>query len=176
METLLAITLFGATLWFWLSILAFIVICFIAEVKEDGYVSFIFLIVFGIVWYFWGDLKPLRSLFTISNILIYFGIGLGFAFVRSFFSARALGERIKDLPKTRDDIKGPSHVYQSQDSEKERFLDKLKENVFRWWFQWPISLFTWIATDIATDIANFLYSRVENIFKFIVDLGIKSVK
>lgn len=176
METLFAITLFGATAWFWISFVLFIIICFISDLRKDGFIAFFFLLLFSVLYYFWGDVKPLLEFLTLKNCVLYFTVGLGFAIIRSFFSARTLGREIKDLPKTRNDIKGQSHVYDNQEDSRNRFLDKLKNNVFRWWFMWPISMITWVISDIIKDVYDFIYDKIKGLFEFVVDLGIKSVK
>jgi hypothetical protein len=176
MEALFSNTLFGSSIWFWISVVVFLIICFISDVEQDGHVAFIMLILFSILYYFLGDVKGLLSFITLRNGVLYFGVGLGYSIIRSFFSARSLGKRIKDLPKTREDIKGQSHIFDNQDSERERFLNQLKENVLRWWFMWPINMITYIISDIAEDVYTFVYHNIKGIFEFIVDLGIKSAK
>jgi hypothetical protein len=172
MSFFLTLTLFGAALWFWLSVLLFVIICFISDVKEEGYGATVALIAFSILLYFWGDLKPITSIFTIQNGLIYLGIGLVFSTIRTFFSARQLWETIKNLPVTTE----RNSKYDTQEYKKEKFINELKGNVFRWWFMWPISMITWLVTDIVRDIWNYLYSKFKGFFEFIVELGIKSAK
>lgn len=176
METLVGLTLFGSVIWFWISIIIFLTICFISEVEENGFFAFGTLVLLGVAYYFKGRVDPLIEVINLQNILFYLGIGLGFSIIRTFFAGRNLGHKIKDLPKTRADIKGQSHIYDSQDIQKERFIDELKGNIFRWWFMWPISLITWAVTDIVKEVYDFIYSKMKGFYNWVVELGIKSVK
>lgn len=175
MEALLGLTLFGSVLWFWISVAVFIIICFLSDVNENGFWAFATLVVLGVAYYFRGHVDPLLQVLTLQNILIYLGIGLGFSFLRTFFAGRKLGHEIKDLPKTREDIKAQSHVYDTQKDRRERFLEELKGNIFRWWFMWPVSLITWAVTDIVKDIYDYVYSKMSGLYNWIVDLGMKSI-
>lgn len=174
MGTLLSMTLFGSGLLFWLSVIAFVVICFISDVIEEGGWAFAALVILGILYYFKADLTPLLEIFTPFAIFAYLVLGLLFSALRTFFAGRKLGKKIKDLPKTRDDIKGQSHIFDNQKSKREDFINELKGNVFRWWFMWPVSLLTWIATDFVKEFWDFIYSKVKRFYTYLVDLGIKS--
>jgi len=172
METLLTLTLFGSVMWFWMSAIAFILICVASDIEENGFAAFIVLIVTAILYYFWGDIKIILAFITLINVTIYLIIGLFFSALRTFFTGRTLGKRLKDLPeKTKE-----THSYDTtKESEKIKFVNKLKGNVFRWWFMWPISLIIWLINDLIKDFWNFIYSKLKKFYNFILELGIKSI-
>lgn len=172
MGALLSLTLFGSVLGFWLSVLAFLIICFISDVVEEGGWAFAGMVVLGIMYYFWADIKPVLAFFTLLSISTYLFAGLVFSFIRTFLAARKLGKKIKTLP-SKDSKSGYSS--DTKEYHKEKFIDDLKGNVFRWWFMWPISLINWVLTDFIKEVWDFVYSRVSGFYKHIVELGIKSV-
>jgi len=173
MEALLTLTLFGSVIWFWISAIIFLFICFASDINENGFVAFAFLVVVAILYHFWGDIKSILTFLTFVNISIYLVIGLMFSAFRTFFAGRTLGKLIKDLPGNKD--KPTSYYGSTKESEKAIFIDKLKGNIFRWWFMWPISLITWLVTDLFKDAWNFIYSKLKVFYNYILDLGIKSV-
>ena len=176
MGALLSLTLFGSVIGFWLSVLAFLIICFISDAVEEGGWAFAGLIILGGMFYFWADIKPMLEFFTLISVSTYLFAGLVFSFIRTFLAARKLGKKIKDLPENYDDARAKKvDTGDTKDYYKERFIDNLKGNVFRWWFMWPISLINWVLTDFIKEVWDFVYSRVSGFYKHIVELGIKSV-
>lgn len=176
METLLTLTLFGSVVWFWIVVITFLVICFASDINENGFFAFGTLVILVVLFYFKGNVDPLLKFFSLANILSYLGLGLVFSALRTFFAGRTLGKRIKDLPKTRKDMNGQSHIFQNQEYEKKYFIDELKGNVFRWWFMWPVSLITWLVTDLIKDLWDFIYGKLKSFYAWIVELGVNSVK
>lgn len=176
MGALLALTLFGSVIWFWVVVAVFIIICFASDVNENGFFAFGTLVVLSVLFYFKANIDPLLDFFALPNILIYFGIGLGFSFFRTFFAARVLGHEIKDLVETKEEASKKGYSSDSKEYRKQEFINELKGNVFRWWFMWPISLLTWIATDIVKDVYDWVYSKMSGFYNWIVDLGVNSVK
>lgn len=176
MGTLLALTLFGSVIWFWAVVAVFIIICFASDVNENGFFAFGTLIILGVLFYFKGNIDPLLEFLSLPNIGSYLGIGLIFSCIRTFFAARVLGHKIKDLPETKDDATKKGYSSESKEYQKERFINDLKGDVFRWWFMWPISLLTWVATDIVKDVYDWVYSKMSGFYNWIVDLGVNSVK
>lgn len=173
MEGLLLLTLFGSVVWFWISVLIFLIICFASDLKENGYYAFGSLVVVSVVYYFYGDIKALLQFLTLTNISIYFGIGIVVAILKTFFAGRKLNKKLKTLPIERD--KNVSKYDQLTKAEaKAEFVEKLESNVTRWWFMWPVSLINWLITDLIKDLSHFIYSRFRKFFEFILDLGIKS--
>jgi hypothetical protein len=177
MGALLSLTLFGSVLGFWLSVLAFLIICFISDAVEEGGWAFAGMVILGGMFYFWADIKPVLEFFTLISVSTYLLAGLVFSFIRTFLAARKLGKDTKDLIRTKKEAKEQGkYTDETQEYAKDRFVDKLKGNVFRWWFMWPISLISWIATDLVVEVWDFLYSKISGFYKHIVDLGISSVK
>ena len=172
MGALLALTLFGSVIWFWVSVLIFLFIVFASDINENGFYAFGSLIIISAVYYFWGDVKPILPIISLLNISIYLGIGLVFSTLRTFFAGRELGKLIKDLPITNEKNKYDSDTKEYQ---KERFVNRLKGNVFRWWFMWPISLINWLISDLIADIWDYVYSKLSGFYNYVVELGIKSV-
>ena len=178
-----ALTLFGSTVWALILIGLFIVICFIADFNKNGFYATLSLLIAGAIIYFWGkNYDAIVALFSFKNIFAYVVIGLLYSMVRTFFKGRACGMKMKDL-KSREELeeirrKSTDRYIQSHTKEDERndFYDKLKGNVFRWWFMWPISGINWIVTDLLKDFWDYLFSLLKNFYQNILDLGIKSVK
>jgi len=55
---------------------------------------------------------------------------------------------------------------------KERQIDSIKSNVFRYWFLFPISLTVWLFNDLFKDVFDVLYKFVGNLFNQIFLLGL----
>lgn len=177
MEALMGLTLFGSWIWFWVSIAVFIIICFVSDVNENGFLAFATLILLAVGYYFKGQIDPLLQVLTLQNILIYLGVGLGFSILRTFFAGRTLGHRINEQVKEWQESKlSEKTIEEKKEYSKKAFLDDLKGNVFRWWFMWPISMITWAVTDIVKDVYDFIYSRMKGFYNSIVELGMKTVK
>jgi len=168
MEALFTLTLFGSVIWFWISIILFIGFCFISEKTENGVIAFVCLIIFAILYHFLGDVKAILAFLTLINISIYLVSGLIYSAIKTFFAGRELGKDLKGLPTTGG--------YDSQAYVKSQFIEKLKGNVFRWWFMWPISLINWLLTDLIGDIWSYVYDKIKNFYNYILELGINSIK
>jgi hypothetical protein len=172
MGSLLTVTLFGSVIWTVVSVVLFLTILFASDIEENGIYAFVSLIVFGVIYYFWGTFEPLLIFLSWKMLSLYFVVGLIYSIVRTFFEGRTLGEDIKDLPDEKPNV----YSYNNKESQKNIFFDELKGNVFRWWFMWPISLINWAVTDLIADIWDYLYSKMKKFYNLILELGIKSVK
>lgn len=172
MESLLTVTLFGSMIWAIISVIVFLILLFSSDIKENGFVAFSSLIIFGVIYYFWGTFQPILTILSWKIILFYFVIGLIYSIIRTFFKGRTLGEEIKDLPDKRPN----NYPYDTKSSAKKEFFDDLKGNVFRWWFMWPISFINWAISDLVKDTWNFIYSKMKKFYYFILELGVKSVQ
>jgi hypothetical protein len=53
-HTLMTLTLFGSVVWALIIIGVFIVICFLSDWNENGYVATVSLIIFGFMFFKWG--------------------------------------------------------------------------------------------------------------------------
>ena len=169
---LTALTLFGSVIWFWLVVALFIVICFASDINENGFFAFGTLVVVSVVSYFWGSetFMYFKSLFTLTNILIYLGVGFGFSTIRAFFASRKLGKELLELTQ-----KSYETLEVSKSNLKKNFIEDLSGNVFRWWFMWPVSLLTWMVKDLISDMWNYCWKKLQGFYLYIVELGIKSV-
>ncbi len=164
MGALLALTLFGT---FWgalIGIVLFLIICWLADIYENGFFATAALIVICVLFYYKGaNFAPFMFIISWTFAGTYLGIGLVYSVIRVFFEGRKLGKKIQDLPK-------------GNTSQKDYVIDKLSGNVSRWWFMWPISLINWVLTDLLRDFWDYVYSKMGNFYRKVLELGIKSVK
>ena len=145
LELLQSFTLFGSVIGFYIAVLFLIGLLFYSDIEEEGYGAFFSFLIFCGVTYFWSNFNIL-SYFSWGLVGSYLGIGLLYSFIKTYFYARKNGE------------KGRKYI---------------KENVFRWWFLWPVSLINWILSDIIKDLYNFLYNRLSDLYNEIFNLGLK---
>jgi hypothetical protein len=146
LESLQSFLLFGSFVWFWI-ITGILLIClFLSDIEEQGYAATTSLIIFLGLNYFWGNLD-ISQFFNFKLIGIYLLIGLIYSFIKTYFYARKKGEDGREY---------------------------IKENVFRWWGLWPISLINWILSDIIRDLYNLIYDKLSNLYNGIFNLGLKS--
>jgi len=173
MEALLALTLFGSVVWFWIFVSLFIIICFISDLAENGVIAFISLLIISMVFYINSDIKTILSIFTLTSVLSYFLIGLLFSVFRTFVAGRKLAKEISHLPSEKGtDYSG----HGTKEREIKDYIQKeMKGNVFRWWFMWPISLITWLSIDFIIDLYEAIYRKVSKFYNYVLDLGIKSI-
>lgn len=166
LELLLTATLFGSMFWGITFLVGFIVICFIADINENGFWATIFLIIFGALFYFFGrkTFDVIINLLTWKFLIFYFSAGLVHAIIRVFFFGRNEMKKFNEFR---------THNLSTHDYVIET---DVKEHVFRWWFMWPISLITWIIKDALKDIYYWFYDRFSTLFEFVLNLGVKSVK
>lgn len=148
MENLLSLAIFGSFVWLCIFVAAVVVAFFWAENEEQGGIAFVAVVVFLIVNYFWGNV-PVFNYVSWINGIVYFGIGLVYAVIRTYFYGK---------------------------KSDERDIHYLKGNVFRWWFIWPISLINWAVSDLLGDLWNWAYDRFEGMFEYFFKLGNKSKK
>lgn len=164
-SVLATLTLFGSVIWFWISVALFLTICFASDINKNGFYAFGTLVVFVILFNFWGNIEPIVSFLTVKNIFIYLGIGFLVATLRTFVATKKLKKEIKDLP-----IEKPNqYPYTTKQEAKNEFIKELEGNVSRWWFMWPISSISFLVNDGW----KFAYSKIKGYFKFIVELGLK---
>ena len=165
MDYLLTLTLFGSVIWFWLSVLIFLIICFASDINKNGYYAFGSLVVVSVVYYFYGDIKEILQFLTLRNILFYFGIGFIIASLRVIVATKKLKKVLKDLP----DEKPKDYPYTTKKDAKKDFIEDLEGNVTRWWFMWPISSISFIIVDVR----KFVYLLSKKYFEFIVEQSLK---
>jgi hypothetical protein len=158
--------LFGSLFWGAVAISIFIIMCFVADISENGFLATFFLLVIGALFFFYGKeaWKAFVSIMIFKNFVIYFGLGLVHAFIRIYFYGRS---EMKLLNKDR--IAGKSYEHNID-------KDSIKGHVFRWWFLWPIALIDWVVKDLIKDVYDWFYKLFSDMFDFFLNLGIKSVK
>jgi len=156
MENLLsglkAFAIFGSWVWAAIIVGVLLIALFVSEKEEDGIIAFVAMLGFVLLNYMFGNI-PLLKLVTWSSVGVYFGLGLIFAMIRVYFYGRKMALNNNEL--------------------KTYYL---KENVFRWWFIWPISLLTWVFSDLLGDFWAIIYDKVSHTFEHILKLGFNSVK
>jgi hypothetical protein len=149
---LLSFAIFGSFVWAAILFGVLLICLFTSEVKKEGSIAFGAVLAFILLNYFFGNI-PLNGLVSWQNVTIYLLIGLFFTVVRVFFYGRAMASKGDKFDK----------YY-------------LKGNVFRWWFIWPVSLLTWVLSDIIADVWSFVYEKMGKIFEYFMELGFNSVK
>ena len=142
-------TLFGSVGLFF-TFLGFLVVALIlADLSENGYYATISFAIFMGLVYFWGEESQyVFSIFTLKNILMYVFTGFLFSLIRTYFKGKELNKKSKGY--------------------KETF--ELKDNVFRWWFLFPISAINWIFGHLLRDLYNWIYSKVEKVYVAIFNM------
>ena len=162
-QALIALTLWGSFLWGIALVLVFLLICIISDVNENGFLATTYLILAIVMLYFWGDksYEHILSFLTWKFIIIYLVLGLMHSLMRSFFH----GREQMDLVNEHKQKQWSSHT-----------IDRnLKHHVARWWFLWPISLSIWIIKDKLKAAWNFCWNKINKVFDWFMELGIKSV-
>ena len=147
MAELACYTLFGSVSLFFVFFGLLIFALILADLNENGYYATVSFAIFIGLIYFWGEIVVL-SIFTVKNVLMYVFVGFLFSLVRTYFKGKELNKKDK--------------------SYKETF--RLKDNVFRWWFLFPISAINWIFGHLLRDLYNWVYSKVEKIYVAIFNM------
>jgi hypothetical protein len=149
-----SLVLFGSQIGFIIALVALFIAFIVADVYENGYSATICALVFVGLNYFWGNLVWL-SIFTWTTVGSYLFVGFLFSLVRTYFKG-------KEFNVTQKNGVGDVNFYNSRGETKASF--ELKENVFRWWFLFPISALTWVFGHLFVDLWNFIYAKVEGIY------------
>lgn len=144
MGELLGLTLFGSGIGFLVLLGLLFLALILSDLNENGYFATLSFIVASGLVYFWGDVSVF-SVFTFKNIGMYLFIGFLFSLMRTYFKGKEL----------------------SKDDKK---YFELRDNVFRWWFLFPISAINWVCGHLLKDLYNFVYSKVEKLYLSIFNL------
>ena len=139
--------LWGSAITFWIVVGVLTLILFASENAENGYFAFVSFLIFGVGNYFFGNFNMLDIL-SLSSVGIYLGVGFVYALIRTYI----YGSKNKTLSKG-------------------YIGERLKENVFRWWFMFPVSFIYWVFSDLVSDVYDFLYKRLEKLFYAVFLLG-----
>lgn len=126
----------------------FLIILFLLDKEEAGYVASVVTLIYVLINYWWGNLF---NEITFEWIWLgwYLGIGLIYAIIRTYLFGR--------------ENRGKNERYYA--------IRDLKGNVFRWWFLFPVSLINWMLFDLASKVYNLIYSYIEYTMIKIFDLG-----
>lgn len=144
-EFLQSFTLFGSFIGFWFCVAALIFCFFWADNEEQGYGALASFIVFLLLTHFWSNYQFIDYI-NYKQVLLYLIIGFIYSFIKTFFYARKHGEVGKKY---------------------------LKDNVFRWWLLWPVSLTNWILSDLLKDIYSLIYKKLSGVYEKVFELGLK---
>ncbi len=137
---MLAFTLFGSIVWFYITTIIVLIGLFLVENEESGWLGFIISVGYITLDYYTDKNFDLKMIFSWQNVLIYLFLGIVFSLIRTYFKGKELTE-----------------------DEKKRF--ELKEHVFRWIFMFPISLLNWLVFRVLfKDIFNYLYKKAESTY------------
>lgn len=159
-ESTAGILLFGSFIYFIGMLLALVFFLFYSEGKENGFIAFVAVGAFLVMSHFWGNYN-LFELITVKGIVGYLVTGFLFSLLRTyFFGRKKLGDYMVD------DEANKARAIRDRKSE-------LKGNVFRWWFIWPISLVSWVTTDMFKVAWDWTYDKTSKIYNHFLDMGLK---
>lgn len=143
-----AVLLFGGAIYFWILCLIVLITFFYAEYESNGYIALVGFLGFLFVTHFWSDIE-LSKYISWNLTGFYIGIGFVYAGIRSYFYGRKRrGDHIRII------------------------IRDLKENVLRWWFIWPISIISWVFSDLLAEVWDVVYAKVNSLFIWIVKRGL----
>jgi hypothetical protein len=154
--------LWGSALYFWGLTAIFLILLFLADIKENGYYAFVYFLVFAFITRQWGTFDVIE-IATWELVSLYFGIGLVHSLIRTYFFGR----------KEKGYVETDADKLDGINREVEYRKGKLKGNVFRWWFLWPVSLTTWVFSDLLKDVYNFVYDKLSKLYENVLELGLK---
>jgi len=160
--------LFGSMIAFWAVIIVTVGLMWFWENREEGHWVLTLVVIVCIINYIWGDFNIIKYL-GLWNVGLYLGLGLAHAFVRTYFYGAKGAKEFKEKKKLSTEAENVIQLV----NEKESLISGLKNNVFRWWFNWVISLAHWIVTDLLSDVFDWIYKRIEKVFLQIFNLGFK---
>lgn len=172
--------LFGSVTYFYILVTVFLIVLFASEVNENGWLALISFGVFAILTS-WSNLDIIEF-FKVNLALVgyYVLIGLGHSMARTYlYGRKRKPERLAVIEEQNEwNEKYRSDEGEMQSTSKiEMFdrttYDKLKGNVFRWWFLWPVSLLTWVFSDLLRDVWDLIYDYTKKVFQAILDAGMK---
>jgi hypothetical protein len=163
----------GAIFWTWAVLIAFVVICLIADISKNGFWATFALVLLGVVYYFFGENHgyAILSHITAAPIIGYLLIGLVYATFRTYVEEVKLGKRLIKAPTYADYIISGTDTREYQ---IKRFKKELKGNIARWWLLWWISAITWLIGDLLKDLWDVVYNWMKNFFNYVLELGIRT--
>lgn len=169
-EAFLSIALFGSFVWWSIITAVLLIILFVYEVKENGYVAFGFVVAYLVVFYFWGN-KDLGFLLDWKLLASYFGIGLLYSIIRTLILGSKKKTEIQEHINKDSWIKSKKDAIRYKEGQGRELRRELSGNVSRWWLMWPISLIVWTLSDLLSDFWNWLWKGFRKVFEAIFALG-----
>jgi hypothetical protein len=171
----------GAIFWTWAVLIAFVVICLVADLAKNGFWATFALVLLGITYYFFGVNHGYDILahITVAPIVGYLLIGLAYATIRTFIEGAKLGKRILKLPtieeyKANEKFNGYVPDGSTKEGNIKLYKEELKGNISRWWLLWWISAITWLIGDLLKDLWDVVYNSMKNFFNYVLELGIRT--
>jgi hypothetical protein len=171
----------GAIFWTWAVLIAFVVICFVADIAKNGFWATFALVLLGVTYYFFGANHgyAILSHITAAPIVGYLLIGLVYAVIRTYVEGAKLGKRIINDPTYEQYIakrgtKDSISEYATREHKIKVFKQELKDNISRWWLLWCISAITWLIGDLIKDVWDVVYRWMKNFFDYVLELGIRT--
>ena len=169
METIMSFlggfTLFGGVFLFWFSVIGLFFFSFYSESKENGFIAFYAFIIFLILTHFWSNLD-LTQFLDPRKLGVYMFIGIIYSYIKTLSYGRKKKNEREEIIKEYH----PNHSRITQFDEN--IKEKLRGNVFRWGLLWPISLISWIFTDLVKDLFNIIYDKVSFSYNKVLDYGL----
>jgi hypothetical protein len=147
------------------ALLVLLIILFVSEVSENGFLATVFSLIIGVCFFFYGKdtWNSFVSILTVKTIVMYIIAGLVFAIFRVFMHGR-------------NEMRKAVHFKATGNIGKYDINKEIKESVFRWWFLWPVSLIVWVIKDFINEIYDLVYVAFDRFFNSVMNLGIKTVK
>lgn len=196
LDSLLALSLFGGFLWFALIVGAYIIGLFISDYYENGYYATALSVVLIGIFYYEGTIQFWNHISWLT-ILGYLLVGFIFSIIRTFIFGRKehvkflnkekeWGEKLEQLilnykeknpkadDKTIEEVMG--NYVKGRGSWDTYEKVSIKKHVFRWWFLWPVSLLTWLLTDLVKDLYEFVWDKLKNFYAAVIKYAESTVK
>lgn len=195
-DLLLGLTLFGHFAWFAIIIIAWLIGLFWSEYEKQGWFATAFTAILITIFYF-DSSTQLFNYFSWGALGIYIASGFIYSLIKTFLFARKeqtkflkmeakwgiqLEKYVKSAKKqnskmSEDDIKSHRESLERNRSSYDKYeKESVSKHVFRWWFLWPISLISWIFTDLVKDIYDFMWRYLKGFYNRIVTFAEGTVK
>jgi len=154
------LVLFDSSIGFGI-VLAMLFMAFIlADIFENGYSAIVCVLIFIGLNYFWGNFVWL-SIFTWFNVGSYLFIGFLFSLLRTYFKGKEFNKHTGLFDKDGEKNK----LYDKNGNCKDGF--ELKDNIFRWWFLFPISALNWVFGNLLVNLWDLIYSKVNKLYELL---------
>lgn len=161
LSVLFAITLFGYSWLFILAIIIFLFFLFVSEVEGEGGISLTALVVLSVLLFWKGDgytETPINDYLTWGNLFIYLALGLVYSLFRIYLLSR--NYKITST-QTRESALSDIKYYALR-------------NFTRWILQFPISLISFVFTDVLSHLKERVTQLFSGVIDSILNLGLKS--